>query len=152
MGEVYHDLSKDRPGLPGALLNRSEAYVMRLAALYALLDCQNHIGHSHLVAALTLWDYSERSVYLIFGDKTGDPIADIILGALKRNELTDTQISNFFHRNQNAGRLNHAKRFLEELGRITSYQRETNGRDETVWKIGCDKQQPQKPKRKILPL
>jgi len=41
---VYSDLSKDRPGGAGSLLNRSEAYARRLSPLYALLDCKSIIA------------------------------------------------------------------------------------------------------------
>src|SRR5262249_53176804 len=37
--EVYGPLSEGKPGLAGALLGRGEAHVMRLAMLYALMDC-----------------------------------------------------------------------------------------------------------------
>src|SRR5262249_3048920 len=66
--EVYPDLSEGRPGLAGALLARAEAHVMRLALLYALLDRSPTIGAVHLLAALAVWDYCERSVKYVFGD------------------------------------------------------------------------------------
>ena len=74
--EVYGPLSEGRPGLAGALLGRAEAHVLRLALLYALLDHSRFIEAPHLMAALALWDYCERSVYYIFGDNLGDPVAD----------------------------------------------------------------------------
>jgi hypothetical protein len=36
--EIYTDLSKDHPGLLGAVTSRSEAQVLRLSMIYALLD------------------------------------------------------------------------------------------------------------------
>ncbi len=41
---VYHDLSEGGPGLSGAVTSRGEAQTMRLALLYALLDCQRTYG------------------------------------------------------------------------------------------------------------
>ncbi len=79
---VYHDLSGDRPGMAGALLARGEAHVMRLSALYAVLDGQAAIDLVHLRAGLSLWQYAEESTRLIFGDTLGNPIADTILRAL----------------------------------------------------------------------
>jgi hypothetical protein len=73
--EAYHDLSAGRPGLLGALLARGEAQVMRIAGLYALLDCSHNIQLRHLKAALALWDYSQASVQRIFsGRATTSPI------------------------------------------------------------------------------
>src|SRR5207248_589532 len=51
---VYHDLSADRPGLAGTLMARGEAQLMRLAALYSLLDRSATIDRVHLKAALAL--------------------------------------------------------------------------------------------------
>ena len=81
--EVYGELSEGKPGLAGALLARGEAHVMRLALLYALLDKSELIRAPHLLAALALWGYAERSVYHIFGDNLGDPVADDLLRLLR---------------------------------------------------------------------
>ena len=65
---VYGELSEGKPGLAGAMLARGEAHVMRLAMIYALMDCSALIRASHLLSALALWDYAERSVRFVFGD------------------------------------------------------------------------------------
>jgi hypothetical protein len=56
--EAYVTLTAGRPGLLGALLSRAEAQVLRLACVYAMLDCSATIERHHLVAALALWEYS----------------------------------------------------------------------------------------------
>ena len=73
---------------------------MRLALLYALLDKSPLIQAPHLLAALALWEYVERSVYHIFGDSLGDPVADDLLRLLRScpTGLTRTDISNYFQR------------------------------------------------------
>ena len=43
----YADLSRDRPGLLGAILGRAEAQVTRIALIYALLDNAERIDLSH---------------------------------------------------------------------------------------------------------
>src|SRR5262249_30019364 len=73
---IYPELSRDRPGLAGALLQRAEARTMRLACLYAILDRSAAVRRDHLTAALALWAYVEDSVAHIFGDSLGDPLAD----------------------------------------------------------------------------
>jgi len=59
--------------------------VLRIALIYALLDHQHQIGLAHLNAALEIVRYSNDSVRRIFGDLTGNKIADTILAALRRN-------------------------------------------------------------------
>jgi hypothetical protein len=61
--QVYPELSDGKPGMVGAITARGEAQVMRLACLYALLDCSNIIKAVHLEAALALWEYAEASAY-----------------------------------------------------------------------------------------
>ncbi|HEX3035068.1 MAG TPA: hypothetical protein VHT73_08035 [Thermodesulfobacteriota bacterium] len=77
--EIYPGLSEGKPGLIGALTARAEAYVTRLACIYALLDSSTKIERVHLEAALAVWDYCEESVKYIFQDMTGDPLANKIL-------------------------------------------------------------------------
>jgi hypothetical protein len=137
---IYHNLSADRPGLAGALLARAEAQVMRLSALYAILDQRHDIGLVHLKAALALWQFFEQSVVMIFGDSTGDPVADTILRAVRvREGLTDTQISSLFGRHAAAARLDQAKGVLEAAGYIHCEETETVGRPTRTWKAGAKK-------------
>src|SRR5262249_12294343 len=82
---AYPDLSAERPGLLGAVVARAEPQVIRLALVYALLDCTHQIDVVHLEAAMAVWAYCEESATRIFGDSLGDPIADEILLALRRS-------------------------------------------------------------------
>ncbi len=115
--ETYHDLSADRPGMAGSLLGRAEAQVMRLSALYAVVDGQSTIDLVHLKAGLALWEYAEASTKLIFGDSLGDPAADAILRALRASgELSDSQVSDLFGRHLPAAKLGRAKTVLLTAG------------------------------------
>jgi hypothetical protein len=55
---VYKDLSAEQPGLLGAITARAEAQVIRLALIYALLDCpaqgEAQITLKHLDAAIAI--------------------------------------------------------------------------------------------------
>ena len=136
----YHDLSADRTGLAGALLGRAEAYTMRLAALYAVLDGQREIDLVHLQAARAFWNYAETSTMLIFGDALGDPLADTILAALRaRGSLSDTEISALFSRHTDMQRLGQAKTRLLSLGLAHFDTIETCGRPKVTWKLGAKK-------------
>ena len=77
--DLYLELSLRRPhGLLAAMTARTEAQVVRLALVYALLDRSPVIGVPHLRAARALWDYAERSVRHVLGDSTGDRHADAL--------------------------------------------------------------------------
>ncbi len=135
--DIYPELSKDRPGLLGALTARSEAQTVRLATLYALWDGANQIGQDHLIAALAIEDFCRKSVEYIFGDMLGDPIADTILEALRAAEtagLTRTEINNLFARNVSSNQIANA---LGELARrgLAAQRRGTvtTGRPPEIW-------------------
>lgn len=81
--ERYDDLTDDRPGMFGALTARTEAQVIHVALIFALLDQQRKIGKAHLDAALEVVRYSNDSVRYLFGDTTGNPEADTIIAALR---------------------------------------------------------------------
>jgi len=139
---VYAELSEGQPGLLGAMTARAEAQVVRLALLYALLDCSTTIRQPHLTAALALWEYCEQSVAAIFGDRLGNPIADVILTALRStspNGLTRTQISGLFKRHVKATQIDQALKLLskKELpskkGKIRCQSVETQGRWAEMW-------------------
>jgi hypothetical protein len=133
--DVYGELSEGRPGLAGALLARAEAHVMRLALLYALMDRSPQIRAPHLMAALALWEYAERSVHFVFGDCLGDSVADELLLLMRGSHegVTRTDIRDHFGRHQSADRVNRALALLLQHGLARRQQRETGGRPSEVW-------------------
>lgn len=132
--KVYTDLTADRRGMFGALTARAEAQTLRLSLLYALLDGDTAIRTPHLLAALAVWQYCEDSARYIFGDATGDPVADRVLTALRRNgPMAQNEIVDLFGRNVNAAKLGAALESLLRAGLIVSERVETGGRPRTVW-------------------
>lgn len=134
--DVYGPLSDGKPGLAGAMVARGEAQVLRLSLIYALLDQSRAIGEAHLRSALAVWSYVEASVRRIFGDATGDPIADRILAALRANgPMSQTALRELFGGNVPAARLSHATETLLSLKRVRSRQEATGGRGRplTIW-------------------
>lgn len=118
-GEVYPVLSEGHKGMLGAVTSRAEAQVMRLACVYALLDCSDVIRRVHLEAALALWQYCEDSARYVFGDSLGDHLADEILSALREVSeagLTRSQIRDLFGRNKDADKIGSALKCLAENG------------------------------------
>jgi DNA replicative helicase MCM subunit Mcm2 (Cdc46/Mcm family) len=115
--KVYPNLSESCEGLFGSVTSRAEAQVTRLSCVYALLDLSRIVSREHLEAALALWQYCEASARYIFGNATGDKIADALLTALRdagKDGLTRTQIRDLFGRNANATRINDALSLLEK--------------------------------------
>jgi hypothetical protein len=134
--EVYGPLSDGKPGLFGAVVGRAEAQVMRLAALYAVMGESHEIEREHLLAALALWDYAEKSALYIFGDATGDPVADQNYNALRaagKDGMTRTEISHLFGRNRSSERITQALSLLHAAGRIRRKRQKTGGRHAERW-------------------
>lgn len=133
--ELYPELSEGKPGLAGAMMGRAEANVMRLAVLYAVLDCSACVTFDHLKAALAVWTYSAASVYYIFGNSTGDEVADQILRELKQcpDGKTRTDISGFLGRNQSASRIDKALNCLLQGGLAEMVKVKTPGRPVEKW-------------------
>lgn len=135
---VYPELSEGKPGLCGAMLARAEAQVMRIASIYALLDCSDVIRFEHLTAALAVWDYSESSAKFIFGDSFGDPVADSILKLLAEADAagaTRTQISDYFGRNRTMDEIDRALQTLARQGKAEMEKGSNPGRPVERWFI-----------------
>lgn len=131
---IYPQLSAERLGLAGAVASRAEAHVLRLQLLYALIDGADAIRSEHLLAALALWDYVEASISFIFGDALGDPVADQILAALRKNgPMTQSDLANLFGRHIRSERLGGALQTLLLAGKARSWREATGGRDRLVW-------------------
>jgi hypothetical protein len=117
--ELYDELSEGQLGLFGAITARAEVQVMRLAAIYAALDGTAVITREHLEAALAVWHYCETSARLIFGDSTGDPVADRIFSAIQeKGSLDRTAVRDLFGRNMPAEKIDRAIRTLTQAKRL----------------------------------
>lgn len=133
---VYPALSEGSPGLLGAATSRAEAQVLRISALFAVLDVSSTIELEHLQAGLAVWGYAEKSARHIFGDVTGDPVADRIYEALEAagdDGLSRTQIRDLFERHKNSETVTTALTSLREAGRVHMEERKTGGRPVKVW-------------------
>lgn len=116
---VYPKLSDGLPGLLGAATSRAEAQVLRLSAIYAALDQSAFVRVGHLRAALAVWDYCFASARFIFGDATGDAVADRIRESLEiagQEGMTRTEIRDIFKRHISGERIGQALKQLASLG------------------------------------
>ena len=128
---VYETLTRDVPGLFGMVTARAEAQVRRLACLYALLDQSDTVDITHLKAALAVWRYAEDSAKYIFGDATGNSVADTIMAHLRQSPdgLTRKEIrEGIFQRNKSSKEIAQALHLLKEAGMARKEKIQTGGR------------------------
>ena len=109
---------------------------MRLACIYALLDCAPLIRKAHLEAALAIWAYCEDSAQYIFGYSLGNPLADDLLNRLRQspNGMTRSEISNNCGRHRTAQEIAKTLSMLAEHG-LASFDKDsaTGGRATERW-------------------
>jgi hypothetical protein len=135
---AYRELSREKGGLWGKATSRAPAQVLRLALIYALLDCAQQIQRHHLEAALEVWRYCDESARFIFGDRTGNLTADTILEALRKNPagLTRAEIySDLFGRHKSKDEIKAALELLQRAGKAHAETEETGGRPIERWRI-----------------
>jgi hypothetical protein len=91
----YDVLTESRPGLWGAITSRAEAHVLRLGLIFVALDRADKIADTHVLAALELWRFCDRSAAYLFGGSVGDRDADAILAVLraKPQGMTRTEVN-----------------------------------------------------------
>jgi Protein of unknown function (DUF3987) len=135
--EVYSELTRDYPGILGAVTSRQEAHARRLALTYAQLDGAERIEIDHLEAALAFCRYAFDSAAYLFGETELDPIAQKIMDALATGQGSQTEMMGLFQRNMRADDLAAVLRDLQERGRITLTTMKTGerGRPASVWSI-----------------
>ena len=141
---AYPQLSEGKPGMAGAVTGRAEAQVLRLSAIYALLDKSALIRPEHHKAAMALWHYCEESVRWIFGTSTGDRNADKILTALRHapNGMTKTEISaEVFNRHTSSAEIDEALRVLYGLRMATYSIEQTGGAPVQRWFFASEKRE-----------
>ena len=93
--EFYKSIKSTGAGIVGSIIARSDAHILRLSMLFAVLDNSALMEPNHLNAAIAVWQYCERSASWAFGEKTGNKAADKIYWALLRETkgMTRTKIS-----------------------------------------------------------
>jgi hypothetical protein len=128
--------SRSVPGLLGAVLARARPIALRLAVIYAAADGAQQLRVEHIEAALAIWGYSEVSTRLIFGEATGDPMADRLADHLQAAGATGLsrteQWDAIGSRNITAERLDRARQTLIDAGFAVEEKRSSAGRPSEV--------------------
>jgi hypothetical protein len=134
---IYEALTTpDYSEIMNTMLGRAAPMVIRLAMIYALLDCKAIVDEAHLWAALAVWEYSERTVLKYFGKSTGNAVADKILKHLvgAPDGLTISQINDLF----SGHRIEEIKQAFDELrqAKLATETKEgsTGGRPAVRWR------------------
>jgi len=134
--DLYARMAEDEPpGMVGYITARAEAQTLRLSLVYALADSSPTIGLEHLEAAWALWSYCQATAELIWGDSTGDEVADRLLAGLREagaEGLTGTEQRALFSRHVSGTRLDTARQLLESQKLAHTVKVETDGRPRTV--------------------
>jgi hypothetical protein len=134
--EIYEELSEGKPGMLGGITSRAEAQVLRLSVVYAALDSSPAIGVDHLCAALAVWNYCESSAAHIFGDKTGDALADRLLDILTQGPMDRTGLTRATGNNLSAKKITDALEMLQKIGQVQAEHIEgTGNKPREIWSI-----------------
>jgi DnaB-like helicase N terminal domain/Protein of unknown function (DUF3987) len=120
---------------------RAAPLILRLAVIYAVLDCEFYIDVKHLEAAKAVWDYCDATAGFIFGDRPVDREGvKVILGlrdGLKDGEegLTRTEINRrFFGGHKGPEELDRILHSLHESGLIRPAEQKRKSAVYTIWK------------------
>jgi hypothetical protein len=131
---TYPEITKDYPGILGAVTSRQEAHARRLALTYALLDGADQIELQHLDAGLAITKYAFDSADYLFGEATEmlNETAQKIMEALDSGPKKQSYFTNILWKHPPAD-LNDTLKLLQERGRITATQEGTKGRPSLIW-------------------
>jgi hypothetical protein len=142
---LYTEMSDEDPGgLLGGIVARNQPHLLRLALTYALMDNRPHeIDVAHVTAAKAVWDYCRASAAYIFGDSTGDEIAERIRYALSQaypDGLTRDEIyREVLQKNVPSARILLALTVLEKMKVIRITRSSSSGRGRPPETVYLDK-------------
>ncbi len=134
---AYAAFSVPIPGAVGAVLARREPTALRLALTYAICDDAPAIRLPHLEAALAVIEHATASAQALFGEASGDPMAERVLVALRAagaTGLSRSQVSAELGRNVSKAELDRALFALEGAGRARRERHQgAKGAPAEVW-------------------
>jgi hypothetical protein len=134
--EIYPVLSKDQPGLLGAITARAEAQTIRLALVYALLDGSPQITQGHLEAAQAVWMFCDESARYVFGDLVGEAFPDEVLRVLRSagtNGMSRVDLYQMFISHRSKDKIGKALIRLLAAGKVRRVQQASHGFAGEMW-------------------
>lgn len=135
---LYSELGRSEDGRFGAITDRAEPQVRRLALVYAVMDRSSVIKPVHLKAAIAVWRYCEDSAAYLFADEPADPIGNRILAGLRRQKAwtpKSTISQKFFKGEIKSYVLNEVLEHLCNAGQVESQVIATKGRPRTEYRL-----------------
>ena len=136
----YRQLRQDRPGTAGAIVARGPAMVLRVALIYAIVDCPQNpvIRVEHLRAALAVWKYNCESAELLFDSQTGDRLGDRLYHLIRVNgPMAKTDFQRHLSNEQKRS-LDAVLKRMEAQKLIRSEKVETKGRPKEMYYLAVD--------------
>lgn len=136
--ELYADLGHSEGGRFGAITDRAEAQVRRLALIYAVMDRSQKVTRDHLNAALEIWRYCEESAAYVFAEAPANPVEGTVLRLLEGHKgwLARAEINRRGFKGEiKAYRLTSALNGLLERKLIEQQRIPTRGRTRTEYRL-----------------
>jgi hypothetical protein len=128
---IYSALDESPPGLLGKVTERGAPHILRLSMIFALMDGCMEIDTCHQNAALAVWDYSFESAAKIFGQQTGNTLADQIYDYASREHPSTCTLTGFHKitgNNKPAAEIADAVNLLLRCGRLKEVEAEPGSR------------------------
>lgn len=135
--DAYEGLSQSQPGLIGPITDRGESHALKLAALLAITEGVVSIDDRHVHAAIALWRHCVQSTVHVFGNSTGNRLADQILQWVEEHgeTLKMEELYSLTHRNRERSQLEEALKVLQTQGFIEVFKESGHrGRPRLVFK------------------
>lgn len=133
---AYPVLTSDRFGQYGAATARAAAQALRLALVFALLDCSEVVDERHVWAALAVWDYCDRSAVYVYGDRMVERVQDRVLGAIRGQTgwIARGEVVKLLGNHISGERLAEALKSLGTAGLIERREEGTGGRPREMYR------------------
>lgn len=137
--EVYPTLTAGNEGLYGALTARAAPHVLRFSLIYALLAGENTVREEDLRGALAVWDYFAGTAGYLFGNESGDPLAEkihrFLIQAGRNGRTRDAIGSDLLQRHRTKDEIDRALEALADAGRaFVKTDKQTGGRPAEIWR------------------
>jgi len=139
---LYQELSEDegKGASHDGATSRAEPYVLRLALIYALLDCSDTITSTHLRAAKACWDYCDASAGQVFASKTTKKELTkqgrILQTLWQEGPCSTTRLYESFNRNISRDELHKLLDTMEKAKMIRKEdQKPETGKPSVVWYV-----------------
>lgn len=128
--EIWAELAVSLAKEASPMSERARVQVLRMACIFALLDCTHQVEPQHLEAAANIWRYSVGSIAYIFENDESEDTHKLLAALRKHGGLTTTQIRvSVFQQNIKSADMNTLLKTLEAQGKIKrTVQRRRDGK------------------------